>query len=125
MIKKLSRARKQAVNELFAGSLAEISAERCGLREPSCRHPRTFVPGATEQRMSGKQAGSKSGRLSMIILEQAAQPFVADNIPNMLARLWPWLQDLMAQPLMRTFPVIVEKEFRRGGGEPPRAPQNK
>ena len=58
-----------------------------------------------------KHAASKSGRLPMIIFEQATQPFAAENFPGLLARLGPWLQDLMVQPLMRAFPVIVDQVF--------------
>src|ERR1022692_775699 len=58
-----------------------------------------------------KQAASKSGGLPMIILEQAAQPFAADHFSGLQAGLWPWLQDLMVQPLMRAFPVIMDHVF--------------
>src|ERR1019366_3508105 len=58
-----------------------------------------------------KHAASQSGRLPMIILEQAAQAFAADNFPGLLVCFWPWHQDLMVQPLMRAFPVIVDQVF--------------
>jgi hypothetical protein len=52
--------------------------------------------------------GRESGRLPMVILEHTAQPFAADNFPGLLVRFGPWQQDLMVQPLMRTFPVIMD-----------------
>lgn len=50
----------------------------------------------------------------MIILEQSAQAFAAENFAGLLGRLWPWHQDQMVQPLMRAFPMIMAQEIDHG-----------
>ena len=44
----------------------------------------------------------------MIILEQAAQPLAADHFSGLLVCFRSWQKDLMVQPLMRAFPVIMD-----------------
>ena len=89
----------------------KVSVERGELAANSRAH------GSPAQRITRfgerKHAASKSGRLPMIIFEQATQPFAAENFPGLLARLGPWLQDLMVQPLMRAFPVIIDRKSTR------------
>jgi len=47
----------------------------------------------------------------MIILEQPTQPFAADHFPGLLVRFWSWHQDLVVQPLVRSFAMIMEGEL--------------
>ncbi len=66
---------------------------------------------ALNQRCLEKPAACKSGCLPIIILQQSAQPLAARNLPHLPAGFGTGLKDLVVQPLMRPFAVIMDQEL--------------
>ena len=67
----------------------------------------TLVRDAATQPRLLNRSDFVSRRFAMVILEKPTQALAAGDDANLLACLWPGLQDLVIKPLMRSFAVIM------------------